>query len=538
MRIYLMVFLCFLLSPILLYSRELYTSSLKLKNIENNYVIFEWRANTNQGRFQIFSNLKESIRFINVLEQSEILFDGELIGNGKTKMFNYKHQIQISNAGEYYFIVLPYFDNYKQEDILVNINNNLKPIIIKDSLKEEVTNKKEEITKDIKKEESKEESKNIIRSSIKDIHKDIQNNPYAIYRESNLSIYHVKTYINDNIITVYWSLANQLKKDYIFEIYKTDKFIYTLNDLKEFRPYKIVKNEFFIEDKINTDGKDYYYTVIIQGDNRFYPGKNNHLKPVKSIVNNEKIIVEKEEIKTNIIWIEYRDQKEERDPQLRTQKIKEITITNYLESQKNIEDNSKVLNERGKPEYRRNREMIQRNQINSRKKQKNVNEEIDILNEVPKKHEEKKHKEIEIITNFVYITNKTECFIEEEFIHERNENTQNMNVRYKETILKNNEEIIYPTNIRKRESIDIRTNNTKVNNNLKKGIEYYQKGNYEEALSYFKKEQNENYLYYLGKTLYYLERYQEAYLVFKKLYKFNALKAEMWLKLVINRIGE
>lgn len=235
----------------ILFSQDIYTTGLTLKKSNWNTISIQWRANVEKGFFEIYRNNKFPISSMVILSNSTNIFSKEISGISDSDLFKFS-AIEDSDLLEtnYYYAVLYKSTNRSNRDLILNLNYNYSPIVIKKDLK-------------------------------------------VISQHGIIKNLFFKT--NYCTIFVFWNIDNPTEnKNYQFSVYRTTNIITNDNQLKFIKPYKILKGEYYLEDSDIKYGIPYFYTVIVNDNSVIFPGTNQNINGIFIGSTNIKVNVERE----------------------------------------------------------------------------------------------------------------------------------------------------------------------------------------------------------------------------------------------------
>ncbi len=265
MKYYLIGFL-FLFSH-LLYSKTIYTTSLKVKKTSNYDVDIAFKCNTNRGHFQVYQLNGKKIINTQDIKKAKLIFDQNLNGKKSRSLFLFNLTDFFDHSGEYYYFVRYGTNEIQVSDISPGFNSMLQPLVVKENIKTD----------------------NIKQDKIK-----------KITKEEVIKVSKISAEIQDGKIRIFWDL-NKIPVDKIsFRFYRLITNEPASNCLKREADARI-EDDFFYEDTTVLSTMFYRYVVLFGTNSVIEEGRNLTTKGLWIEPTLSKPKVEKERLYETVI---------------------------------------------------------------------------------------------------------------------------------------------------------------------------------------------------------------------------------------------
>jgi tetratricopeptide (TPR) repeat protein len=551
--------------PIILYSEDIYTSSLSIKKVSADIVEISWRSNVKQWDFRIYRSQVGPINSPEALEKATLLAVVDSKGEPFRNHFRYPpFRNRLLESGNYYYAVLPYKVFYTLEDFLPAINFNtepfyidinqppeikidepkpkvVEPVDITEPIKEPVPVKEDVVTVErptpIETKPEAVETKPEVRVEPRPKPRPVRIQPTVIEPEPYY-VSGVFTQRDEDSFLVFWRLNRLTDTDKVFSVYRTNFPVTNFSQIKDISPFRKYTNEYYFADSDIYYGQNYFYTVLLDdGENEIRPGFNSSVKPVifgaPREVTVERFIIR--ETATGItpssvpqIPLRYRDtglifddfktevkkpvveeKKREEPPQ-----IKEKTEVVEREREKDLPVIIKPVPE-FIPEPVTEKKIVD-TPVHIEREPVIEKPEPDITSKVDKKKERewKKVSERFVTPDTAKKQSDTQKkVVSERFISQTELEKEKLKIQPAK-----------PENLKK--------------DMLEKGVELFQQKDFLKAIEVLKQSDNPQRLFYIGRAYYSLGNYREALRYFNAYSRVNPNTAKLWIDLTLNRIGE
>ncbi len=591
-----------LLLSLRMWSEDIYTTGLDVKNISPYQIQIKWKANTENSSFSIYRSLQE-ISKPEDLEKATNIWKNKVTGSQSGSLYQFPAIIdEPPLSGDYYYAVLPDSAKYQSSDFKPTINLTLWPTsvdrtkmpIIKTNIaptnnitkntNSESNNtvqiiRPKVITNTVSINQTNRNVTNIVTVKVKNDIKPVSTNTVVVtltnvtvIKKTNaivqadttqseellpLSIKNLQIRQKSNSFFLIWKLNRGAEEDIQFLLFRDSNPIYSIKGLK---PYKIIDNEFFYEDFSLELGKQYYYAVILSNDPVIRKGKNMLTTPVSFGNPDIEIKIEQEiqyekitlsGLKTNVNVPA--PQKKETVPAKTSRQIVNKTLTDNGDVDKRDaleKDSWNDLQGEEKPSY-----LLLNKGLSGKKEIKTEKKQPEPLNEVIKKEPVTEVVKEKILTKEILVTNYVEIFkpVYMTNITEIKTNQEKRIVKEPVPEKKTETRIVQPE---KHDTIDekkeyeivserfVSDNNNAQKNGvsdpalMRKAQAYFNNKDYKNAVLSLSGDNGWEALLIKGKSHYFLGEYSQALKNFKRLKSVKPQTADLWIKMTMNRWGE
>ncbi len=261
-----------------LFSLDVYATGLNVKKSERD-VLIEWKANTNRFLFRIYRSTNGPVGSPAELDTAVRIAELDIQGTPDKDLFKYPvYRDTISSVGQYYYIVLPAKAGWTGDDFNPNLNYTISPVTVRPAEPVAGIPDPEPIPAGEPTATGPEPAP-----------------PTRILNPDYVQGMTIRT--NSGWFHVFWDAGANADPagTTVYYVYRTTNFISNVNQFSSLRPYRVVTNDYVLEDAGLLTGVPYFYTILVNDYKIILPGVNQNLSPaIRGGTNGQDIRVERE----------------------------------------------------------------------------------------------------------------------------------------------------------------------------------------------------------------------------------------------------